>query len=490
MLVAGRKPKSTPVHEFLIWEVTSGKILRSLRVSTEQGFHKGRSYLGAFSPDGRRLAVACVDGAVTLLDLALGKEIRRLGDEVELAPLAFSPDGKMLAWAAWGGKGGIALVDAVTGNPVRTLLNRSKYVGALNFSADGKRLVCGTEGGISVCDVKTGKEWSPGEGHRGAVRSLACSPDGRTIASSGTDGTVRLWQTATGKELRRVETRSEGGGCQLVFAPNGRSLACADPCLGGRVKIIEIVNSKLRDVWRPYSGGQLIGYRVAIAPDGKTIATLRRRDDGESAQTILQLWDATRKVIQKFPDNRSAYSITDFEFSPNGKTIITLDKDRVVRRSDVATGRELSSMHASCLEHAWSIALAPHGSRAVGTFIEGIRIFDTNRRHQAVEIREAGCALAPLAFSPDGRRLAVACYGERVRLFETAAGNSCGYATSQWHSPRRSYSSGECTALVFSPDSRRLVSGWEDGTILVWDLSQISASEHKKKGMSTMLQRE
>src|SRR5262249_9149163 len=102
-----------------------------------------------------------------------------------------------------------------------------KGVTAVAFAPDGKALVAGaTDGTVRLWDVATGKEVRQLRGHEGAVFAVAFAPGGKAVGSGGQDGTVRLWDAARGKEL----CRRQAGGDRvygIAFAPDGTALASA-----------------------------------------------------------------------------------------------------------------------------------------------------------------------------------------------------------------------------------------------------------------------
>src|SRR5262249_54100779 len=150
---------------------------------------------------------------VVLLDTATGKELLRLGQPLGSAcsHLAFSPDGKAVAagewesgkihvWGAATGKEGAAW----TAHARRQPFVRSVTDGA--FAPAGKRLVTGgDDAAVRLWDAATGEEVRSFLGHAGCVFCVALSPDGQVLATGSAGRTVRLWDTATGKLLHALD---------------------------------------------------------------------------------------------------------------------------------------------------------------------------------------------------------------------------------------------------------------------------------------------
>ncbi|HEV3257697.1 MAG TPA: serine/threonine-protein kinase [Gemmataceae bacterium] len=187
----------------------------------------------AFSPDGKGLAWAVVeDGTVRRWGPPTGREASALAaDKSILFLVAFSPDGKRLA--AVDGAGAVTLWDLRTGRAALSLQGYSDH-GWVAFSPDGRWLaVTGLVAGISLWDLATGEPVSAFRGRSHACR-LAFSPDGKRLVSGGLDGSVRLWDVETGEEVLRLR----GPSSRIVgvaFTPDGQRLIAAEQ--GGTMRI-------------------------------------------------------------------------------------------------------------------------------------------------------------------------------------------------------------------------------------------------------------
>jgi WD40 repeat protein len=190
---------------------------------------------GRFSPDGALLASEGLDHNVLVWDVKQRKvKARLIGRETR--GLAFSPGGKLLAWAD-GGQ--INLWDVAAGRQRQTLDGSGDLPTCLAFSPDGETIVCSNLADeIRIWDVRTGAE-------KGSLRARAdtwCGVyilgDNRTAISASSDGAIRAWDLARQKQIGSVSVRSRQSVDSMAISPDGKSIACGDP--HGAIELIKV----------------------------------------------------------------------------------------------------------------------------------------------------------------------------------------------------------------------------------------------------------
>jgi WD40 repeat protein len=389
-----------------LWDGETGKEVRSFETpENPDAFVTGLR----FSPDGRTLLGQDAKGTTWWWNVTTGKAMGRFtppGDRAASgfrSALEFSPDGRTLVVSADNRE--LRFLDAADGTERRRWPNEADEIFRLDFTPDGKTLIFNGDS-LRIRDVATGKDRFPVTGHRQAVRRLTFAPDGRTLLSADQQGTVRLWDAASGAGLVEMARTAEQW-VSFTLLPDGPTLSWG---LGGTGQLLDAETGKETRRLRDGRGG-------IIDRDGRTCI----RHDGRP-ENGLQVYDLDtghelRRVSPPSTGFGGFYKVELFH-GPDGRAwgyLSTDPKHSEYSLREAATGRELCALHP----------------------------------------RNGDC----FALSPDGRFLVTA--EDAVILRETASGQELG----RFPLPHR----GQVTALAFAPDGRTLATGGSDGVILLWD---------------------
>ena len=221
------------------WDTTTGKEL--FRIGHDLDVNEV-----AFSPDGEYLATASWDGTAKIVDRA-GRVIQVLGEpgdgKFNFSDVAFSYDGRMVATAQaiYARRERVLIWDWARGELVLTIDADSDFdFPQVDFDPTGPRIVLtGSEGLAEVWDVESGERLAVLAGPSGGAKDLAFSPDGSRIAIATVDGSVRLFDADTGSPQPGLP----GSGCAVegvAFSPDGTKLASSSGCDGVRIWALDI----------------------------------------------------------------------------------------------------------------------------------------------------------------------------------------------------------------------------------------------------------
>ncbi|MER7794601.1 hypothetical protein [Streptomyces sp. NPDC097640] len=291
-------------------------------------------------------------------------------------------------------------------------------------------------------------------GHAETVRTLAFSPDGRTLATGSEDGSVRLWEAATGK----LRTTLTGRVQVLAFSPDGRTLAAGSA--DGQVRLWEVATGRDRTTFTAHTGQV---EALAFSPDGRRLATASSFDD------TVRLWNATavrpHTTLAGEPTilTGEARNVRSLAFSPDGRTLATGSSDGPVRLWNTATGRVRDTLTGHTRVVGLVAFSADGRTLATSSYDGTARLWDPATGATRRTFRDHVGRVWAAAFSPDGRTLATSDGRQTVRLWDTSTGRV--RTTLTGHADY-------LYSIAFSPDGRTLATGGPDRTARLWDLAR------------------
>lgn len=431
-----------------LWELATGTKLRAWACPGEPG------YPIAFTPDGKTLLATYSPThqapMLCLLDIATGN-IRRVAGDTRRCSAAMSRDGRRIAWC--GTDQTTHILD------MSTLRDRTTIPGALYdalaFSPDG-RILAWTDGvnGIRLWNIVAAKLEGRLLGHTAQIYWLAFAPDGKTLASRGADDTLRLWDVPAQKQARVVTKSPQIG--RPAFSPDGKLLTDG-------AALWETATGKELRRWQTHGC-----YSAGFTPDGKSVFGVSRM-----FESAPQFWDvASGKEIQRFAGHHAALAWVSF--SGNGQSLTTTDEAQELRRWNVRTGAV--QVVTRCAVRAFARSALSPDRQVLATWEvdradRGVRLLDANTgkelhllgRHRWVS--ESGRAMAPwmpFAYAPDGKTVAWI-DRSRVVLCEMSSGRVIrDFPAAQ----------GDLYCVAFSPDGSILAVGNQASTstsIVMWD---------------------
>ncbi len=380
----------------MIWDLAPERAILSL------SGHESHINSAVFSPDGQRIVTASEDRTLKLCDAKTGHELGTLTiEQSTLSPsmmvwaslefVAFSPDGRVVLTGSrdgnvllWrpnylteptsvlenvaaptfsafsrdsqgfvaGGPNGIAAIRELNGTTVVSLVGHTAALLSAVFSPDGGRALTASDDGTArIWDAATGRELARCLGHTNSVFAAIFTGDGQRVITSGPDNTIRLWDASTGRELKRIEAGGVFGA--LALTPEDRLI------VGGGGPKLHLRDPQTLQVLKTLSGHSAQIFTMALSIDGKRILS-------GGFDNTARLWNAdTGKEMLIL---RHANWVRRLAFAPDSQRFLTWgDKQPLVLWK--ATGEHLLALPAESLA---ALAFSPDGrtlaaSRGDGT---------------------------------------------------------------------------------------------------------------------------
>ena len=418
----------------------------------------------AFSPDGKMLASGSEDNTIWLWDVETRK---RLGDPLQhqtgsVKSLAFHPDNQtFLSYNQKGKDSEIILWKLGSDQPaIRHLTHKDMSIDKALFSPDGRQLATvGWKKNVPVLvlwDTTTGKPETELilQGHTENVRSLAFSPDGKTIATGSEDHKILLWDMSGGHSIGKPLIGHRHIIWTLAFNKEGTQLVS-----GGADNAVLLWN-----VGRRQPLGRKLttdgAENLAFSPDGTKLVLLG--EGMERTRKTIKLWDITPGAELGKTIGRGTSNVA---FDHEGKTLVWGHEHGLISLWDVPNDQALDSSFVGHKSMVRSVALSPNGKKLASGHEDGmITLWNMKDRKVFHQLQSHTKSVNSLAFSPDGKLLGSGGQDEVLVVWDVERGKRI--------EPPLTGHKGPINKVAFSPDGILLASASrnESTGVILWDV--------------------
>jgi WD40 repeat protein len=457
-----------------IWDASDLTVVKSLTLVADVDQYNGYgAFAASYSPDGKSLAAVAADGKLTVFDTSTWKiKYQVEAHSGQVRALAYSRDGKYIATG--GGDSTAKVWDAATGKNIYAFGGEKGNqfgIEAVTFNLDGSTLFVGGDNdkAIYAWDMTTGKfgyTLNAVGDPQTIINGLAVSPNGKILASSGSDRLIRLWNLETREILMQIPGHVDWV-YGLAFSPDGLSLISASADRTIRVWDTQYGRSQL-----VLTGPSDQVFGVAVSPDGRYLASA-------SADTYVRLWDISLQGTYEVVTMNHGDIVHDVLYSPDGKYIASAGDDGVVKLWNSSNGALVRKLHgtprsADVLFWSRDNRYLAAGYASGQTVIWDMTKITSTDAAPIITIKGDGSTLRGLSLSPDNSLVATGDINGFARIYDTKTGKEIASldANKEFHwTETGKYTKNLVwvSAAMFSPDGKSLATSYGTGLIVIWD---------------------
>ena len=287
-------------------------------------------------------------------------------------------------------------------------------------------------------------------GHEDIVYSVSFHPNGKTVATASLDGSVRIWNLASGAEISHIKA-AQFGAVSASYSPNGQHIVTANG-----FSSIDIWDTNNGEKTASYNADKRTFYQANYSPDGQSII-------GASGGENAYYWDLNNEQGNFAFEDQYAASLTA-KFNMDGTKVVTSSDDETARIWDAHTGKEILSLkgHTDTLSDA---SFSPDGQLVVTAADDGTaRIWDGNTGETIAVMSGHNGPVLSAIFSPDGRTILTASADKTARIWNVDTGVNTMILSGHTKA---------VNAAAYSPDGRTIVTASSDNTARIWNIAQM-----------------
>ena len=418
-----------------IWDVETGDEKHTLKG------HDGFVHSTTFSPDGKTLVSGSRDEFIIFWNLENLEPIITLPGHIgSVDSLTFSPNGEILASSGRYAHR-ISLWNARTGDFIRFLSGHTEGIDSINFMSDGSTLVSGSyDGTIRFWNTNTGKQLKPYSG-----MSAVISPKGNKVAGHLEDGSIQIWNIYSGDILRTINTPYKT--VEIIkFSPDGRILTSSD---GIDIHFWNIETGNLIDTITGHTDDL---YSIEFSPNGQTLVSL----DG-----YIRIWDIAKSRLQKIPSIEG--TVSSVALAPDAETLACVTNDNEILIWHMVTDKSkiILKGHKHEINH---LTFSPDGKILASSSWNSIRLWDVITGEHTTTVIQDVDSRHKIRFAQNGDSLVFVNYEDKVLFLNTETRKIEKEIDINPNSPN---------SIALSSDGKMLAIGIKNDEIQIWDISTV-----------------